>query len=87
MVWPVLATNYYLKNEVFITLRWQCSTRYTAVQIKNCSKGTPAIKVATMENTDDFRYRKGSHHVLPPNQHFSLSAKVNGTQRRTMVSP
>ena len=25
--------------------------------------------------------------MLPPNQHFSLSAKMNGTQRRTLVSP
>ena len=33
-----------------------CSTRYTAVQIRNCSKSTSAIKVATMGNTDDFRY-------------------------------
>ena len=30
---------------------------------------------------------KGSHHVLAPNQHLSLSAKMNGTQRRTLVSP
>ena len=30
---------------------------------------------------------KGSHHVLLPNRHFSLSAKMNGTQRRTLVSP
>jgi len=33
-------------------------TRYTAVQIKNCLKSTSAIKVATMKNTDDFRYAK-----------------------------
>ena len=26
-------------------------------------------------------------HVLPPNRHLSLSAKMNGTQRRTLVSP
>ena len=25
--------------------------------------------------------------MLPPNRHFSLSAKRNGTQRRTLVSP
>ena len=25
--------------------------------------------------------------MLPPNQHFSLSAKMKGTQRRTLVSP
>jgi len=30
---------------------------------------------------------KGSHHVLPPNQHYLLSTKMNGTQRRTLVSP
>ena len=30
---------------------------------------------------------KGSHHVLPPNPHFLLSAKMNGTQWRTLVSP
>jgi len=24
---------------------------------------------------------------LPPNLHFSLSASMNGTQRRTLVSP
>ena len=31
--------------------------------------------------------RKGNHHVLSPNQHFLLSAKMNGTQRRTLVNP
>ena len=25
--------------------------------------------------------------MLSPNRHFSLSAKMNGTQRRTLVSP
>ena len=30
---------------------------------------------------------KGSHHMLPPNRHLSLSAKMNGTQRRILVSP
>jgi len=36
--------------EVSITLRCQlCSTRYTAVQIKNCLKSTSVIKVATMK--------------------------------------
>ena len=49
--------NYHLKNEVSIRLRCQlCSTRYTAVQIKNCSKSTSAIKIANMKNTDDFHY-------------------------------
>ena len=51
--------NYRLKREVSIMLRCQlCSTRYTAVQIRNYSKSTSVIKIATMENTDDFRYAK-----------------------------
>ena len=49
--------NYHLKSEVSITLRCQLlSTRYTAVRIKNWLKSTSAIKIATMKNTDDFRY-------------------------------
>ena len=49
--------NYHLKSEVSIMLHCQlCSTHYTALQIKNCLKSTSAIKVATMKNTDDFRY-------------------------------
>jgi len=38
------------ESEVSITvLCLPCSPRYTAVQIKNCSKSTPVIKVATMQ--------------------------------------
>ena len=35
-----------------------CSTCYTAVQIKNSSKSTSAIKIATMNNTADFCYEE-----------------------------
>ena len=77
--------NYRLKSEVSIMLRsWLCSTRYTAARIKNCLKSTYTIKITTMKNTDDFRYEK-SHHMLLPNRNFSLSAKMNGTQRKTLV--
>ena len=49
--------NYRLKSEVSIMLCGQlCSTYYTAVQIKNCSKSASAIKTATMKNTDNFCY-------------------------------
>ena len=49
--------NYRLKSEVSITLHCRlCSTRYTAVKIKNCLKSTSAIKLVTMKNTDNFRY-------------------------------
>ena len=76
----------YLKSEVSIALCCRlCSTHYTAVRIKNCSKSTFAIKIVTMKNTDDFCY-EGKHHVIPPNWHLLLSAKMNGTQRRTLVS-
>ena len=79
--------NYYLKSEVSITLRCQlCSTRYTAVWIKNYSKSTAAIKVPNVKNTDNFRY-EGKPSRATANHHFSLSAKMNGTQRRTLVSP
>ena len=75
----------YLKSEVSITLRcWLCSTHYTVVRINNCYKNTSAIEVATMKIRMIF-VTKGSHHMLPPNRHFSLSAKMNGTQRRPLV--
>ena len=80
--------NCHLKSEVSIMLCcWLCSTHYTTVRTRNCLTSTSAIKIATMKITDDFCYAKGSHHVLSPNRHFSLSAKMNGTQRRTLVSP
>ena len=46
-----------LKSEVSMMLFCQlCSTRYTAFQIKNCSKSTSAIKIATMKSMDNFHY-------------------------------
>ena len=85
--------NYHLKCEVSIKLHCRlCSTRYPAVRIKNCLKSTSAIKTTTIKNMDDFlhegnSFMKGSHYVLSPNQHFLLLEKMNGTQRRTLVSP
>jgi len=41
-----------------------------------------------MKITDDFHYEwKPSHACLPQNRHFSWRAKMNGTQRRALVSP
>ena len=49
--------NYCLKSEASITLCCRlCSTRYTAIRIKNCLKSIPTIKIATMKNTDNFRF-------------------------------
>ena len=58
-----------MKNS-FIVYCQLCQTNYIAVQ-------TPVIKVATInEITDDSHF--ACHHVLLPNQHFLLSAKING---------
>ena len=69
--------NCRLKSKVSITLRCLlCSSHYS----------TSAIKIATTKNTDDFRY-KGKPSRATTNRHFSLSAKMNGAQRRLLVSP
>ena len=53
----VVHPNYCLKSEVSITLHCHlCSTCYTVVQIKNCSKSTSTINIATMINTANFHY-------------------------------
>ena len=50
-----------------------CSTRYTAVRIKNCSKSTSAIKIATMTNTDDFRYKGKPSCAIAKSTLFTVS--------------
>ena len=57
--------NYRLKSGISITLHCRlCSTRYTAVRIKNCLKSISAIKIATTTNTDDFRYKEKPSHAI-----------------------
>ena len=71
---PDYINNYRLKSEVSITLRCRlCSTRYTAVQIKNCLKSTSAIKIATMTNTKDFRYKGKPSHAIAKSTLFAVS--------------
>ena len=78
--------NYRLKSEVSITLRCRlCSTRYTAVRIKNCLKSTSAIKIATMKNMDDFRYEGKPSRATAKSPPFAVT--VSATQRRTPASP
>ena len=80
------AINYCLKSEVSITLHCQlCSTHYTALRIKNCSKSTSAIKVATMKNIDNFHYGWKSSHATAKLTLFAVSK--DGWDRRTLVSP
>ena len=58
-------------------------THYREEQIKNYSKSTFAITVATIKKYRWFLFWKGaSHHVQPLN--WYLSAKMTETQRRTL---
>ena len=76
--------NYRLKSEVSITLRCLlCSTRYTAVRIKNCSKSTSAIKIATMKNTDDFCYEGKPSHAAIKSTLFAVSKDEWDTKEDT----
>ena len=63
MVLRAPAINYHLKGEASFMLRCHlCSTRYTALRIKNCLKSTYAInkkqnkKQTIIKNMDDFHY-------------------------------
>ena len=73
--------SYRLKSEVSIMLRCQlCSTRYTALQIKNCLKSASVIKVATMKNTNDFHYKGKPSHATAP---FAVSKDEWDTKEDT----
>ena len=80
----MLRINYRLKNEGSITLRCQlCSIHYTAVRIKNCSKSTSAIKVATMKNMDDFHYKGKPSCATAKSTLFAVSKDDWGTKEDT----
>ena len=81
-----LSFNYCL--EVQWPLR--CSACYTVLQMKNSVRIVSAFSPVTTENTDNFclqTYCSGAMHRATANRHLGLSAKINGTQRRTKVSP
>ena len=85
------APNYQLlprKCSGCITLRFQlCSARCTALQTKNSVRIISAISPVSPQ--DDSRlqtYCMEAMHRASANQHLWLSAKRNGTQRRTKVS-
>ena len=69
--------NYRLKSEVSITLYCRlCSTRNTAVRIKNCSK-------ATMKNTDDFHFEGKPSHATAKSTPFAVSKDEWDTKEDT----
>ena len=79
--------NYHLKSELSIMLRcWLCSTSYTAVRIKNRSKSTPANKIATITNMDDFRYGGKPSCATTKLTLFTVS-KDEWDTKEDMVSP
>ena len=81
----VPAINYHLKSEVSIMLCCQlCSTHYTALRIKNCSKSTSAIKVTkSMKNTDDFHYEGKPSHATAKLTSFAASKDKLDTKEDT----
>ena len=76
--------NYHLKSEVSIMLRCRlCSTRYTAVQVKNCLKSTSIIKIAAMTNTDNFRYEGKPSCAITKSTLFAVSKDKWDTKEDT----
>ena len=76
--------NYHLKSEASIMLRCQlCSTHYTAVRIKNCSKSTSAIIIAIMKNTDDFHYEGKESYATAKSTLFVVSKDDLDTKEDT----
>ena len=58
-------------------------TCYTAVQIKNCSKSTPAIEVATMKNMYDFYYKGKPSHATTKSTLFAVNKDEWDTKEDT----
>ena len=87
MKWCCVPQLYQLsyENEVsIIMLRcWLCSTRYTAVQFKNCLKSTSVIKISTMANTDDFHYEGKPSCVIAKSTLFAVSKDEWDTKEDT----
>ena len=84
--------NYWVESEVAnytllsVTVG---SARYTVPQPKNSRRSASAINPITKENTQMipvYKHREAMH-CTTMNQHLGLSAKRNGTQRRTKVNP
>ena len=84
---PGYINNYRLKSEVSISLHcWLCSTRYTAVRIKNCLKSTSAIKIATITNTDNFRHEGKPSRAIAKSTLFAVSKDEWDTKEDTGTS-
>ena len=79
---PPLTIIMQLKSEVLITLHFLAmfSLLYSITNEEHF-RSASAINLAT---TNDFHYKH--HEQTTTNLHFTLKAKLNGTQRNTQVS-
>ena len=74
----------HLESEVSIKFCcWLCSTRYTAVRIKISLKSTSVIKIATMKNTDHFRYEEKPSRAIAKSTFFAVSKDEWDTKEST----
>jgi len=84
----ILHQNNYIVCPTYVFIVWKedalLPTHYAAVRINNCLKRTFVIKVATMKITDELME---AITCLPLNWQFSWWTKMNGTQRRAVLSP
>ena len=77
--------NYRLKSEISITLHCQlCSTRYTAVRIKNCLKSTSAIyQNSRYDKYGFFRYEGKLSRAIAKSTLFAVSKDEWDTKEDT----
>ena len=71
--------NYHLKSEVSTTLHVGYAQPVT-IRIKNCSKSTSAIKVATMKNMDNFRFEGKPSRATIKSTLFAVSKDERDTK-------
>ena len=69
---------------LFVVSYVQCSTRYTAVWINNCSNSTSVIKVGSITNTNDFHRKKPwISHATTKLTHLAVSKDEWNTKEDT----
>ena len=77
--------SYHLRSEVSIMLHcWLCSTCYTAVQIKNCSKSTSVCyQNSHRDKYGQFRYERKSSRAIAKSTLFAISKDEWDTKEDT----
>ena len=84
----VVCASIISESEVSITvLCLLCSPHYTAVRIKKCLKSTSVLKNSHYEKYGRFLVTQRKPSRATTKLTFFTVSKMNGTQRRTLVSP